>query len=232
VLLIFGQFLTSSWGAAGAEWAWCTAREPAPNGPFGSVYNPSAAPGLYRMRVSPTTNWLEIVDSLPQGTCATLQCWGMTGIHGSSADDLWAVGYTGSTVHITGAQGDSPGITVFDSQTMVALYGVWAASADDVWSVGGNGVIRHYTGQPHSWDIVSDVPTTETLRAVWGSSHSDIWAVGDQATVLHYDGTNWTQVHVAALGLRRPDLFAVWTAAAGHVWIGGNGVVLSIGGKP
>jgi hypothetical protein len=39
-------------------------------------------------------------------------------------------------------------------------------------------------------------------------------------------------VKVAGLGELRPDLYAVWSSAPGHVWIGGQGVVLSLGGKP
>jgi hypothetical protein len=78
---------------------------------------------------------------------------------------------------------------------------------------------------------VADVPATATLRAVWGTSSADVWAVGDDATVLHYDGTSWTRAHVAGLGARHPNLYAVWASAPGHVWIGGDGILLSIGGK-
>jgi hypothetical protein len=67
---------------------------------------------------------------------------------------------------------------------------------------------------------------------VFGSSGSDIWAVGDHGVVLHYDGTRWSRVGIAGLGLRRPDLTAVWVPEPGHVWIGGIGVILSLGGKP
>jgi len=59
-----------------------------------------------------------------------------------------------------------------------------------------------------------------------------VWAVGDGAVVLHYDGTRWSRMKIAGLGPRRPDLYTVWTAAPGHVWIGGHGVFLSLGGKP
>ena len=37
---------------------------------------------------------------------------------------------------------------------------------------------------------------------------------------------------IGGLGSRRTDLTSVWTSGPGHVWIGGEGVVLSLGGKP
>ena len=83
-----------------------------------------------------------------------------------------------------------------------------------------------------TWDVVSGVPTTGNLKAVWGSSSADIWAVGDAGLVLHYDGQTWSRVKVAGQGLRRPNLTTVWVAAPGHVWVGGEGVILSLGGKP
>jgi hypothetical protein len=218
--------ITGAWTAPDAEWLFFTTLEtPPPRGP-GSVN------GIWRLRVSPTTNALEITNAVPPNTCATLPCKQVMSIHGAAADDVWAVGFTGSVVHITDAQSAQPKAVAFDSQTWASLNGVWAASTNDVWAVGGGGVIRHYTGQPTSWDIVANVPATETLNAVWGSSASDVWAVGDGATVLHYDGTSWSRVKVAGLGDRRPDLYSVWTPAPGHVWVGGDGVILSLGGKP
>jgi hypothetical protein len=98
--------------------------------------------------------------------------------------------------------------------------------------VGAEGTVRHYGGTGHTLDIVSGVPTTVALHAVWGASSSDVWAVGDNAVVIHYDGTSWSRVKVAALGSRRPTLYAIWTPAAGRVLAGGDGVVLSLGGTP
>jgi photosystem II stability/assembly factor-like uncharacterized protein len=156
----------------------------------------------------------------------------MTNIHGLSANFLWAVGHTGAALRITSADGDTPTVEPFNTQTWETFYGVWTASESEAWAVGTKGLVRHYTGDPLLWDIVSDVPTSEDLHAIWGSSPSDIWAVGDAATVLHYDGTAWARVKIAGLGELRPRLTAVWAPSPGHVWIGGQGVLLSIGGKP
>lgn len=209
--------VSSVWMDPGAEWAWATTL---------------GGNGIWRFHVVPETNQIELQHGLPTGMCTTLGCTKMTSVHGVSPDELWVVGYSGEIVRITGAQSEVPDYQPFDSQTWAELDAVWVASETEAWAVGGAGVIRHYTGHPYAWDVVTDVPTTETLRGVWGSSENDVWAVGDNATVLHYDGKSWSRVAVAGLGLRHPDLLAVWTPAPGRVWIAGNGVFLSLGGKP
>ncbi|AKV02672.1 hypothetical protein AKJ09_09335 [Labilithrix luteola] len=211
----------SGWAAPGATWLWCTAR----------AWRPGWTTGLWRMRVSPTPTFELGYGASPQA-CATLPCSQMTSVHGATADTVWAVGFGGSAFRITNADGDAPNIEAFNARTWNSLLGVWSASDEEAWAVGAMGTIRHYTGQPVLWDEVSDVPTTEDLNAVWGSSASDIWAVGNAGVVVHYDGKIWSRVKVAGLGKRRPDLTTVWVSSDGHVWIGGQGVVLSLGGKP
>jgi len=215
--------VTSTWTAPGVEWTWGTTLEGASD---------SRQSGLWRARVVSATGAIELDAALPPGTCATLGCRQMTSIHGSSASDLWAVGARGAIFHITDAQGPNPVLEPFDSQTWVQLNGVWVASASEAFAVGGMGTIHHYTAGTKSWEAMPDVPASETLRAVWGTSRSDVWVVGDGACVLHFDGQDWSRVDVLGLGGRRPDLYAVWTPAPGHVWVGGEGVLLSLGGKP
>ena len=211
--------LGSTWSAPGSKWLWCAATP---------IFQGS---GLWRMRRSP-----EAVLAVEAGgaadVCSVEPCGRMNSIHGASANELWAVGEVGSAVRITGADGDSPVIQGFNTQTWNALNGVWAASPTDVWAVGAGGTVRHYTGDAMLWETVAGVPTNEVLRAISGSSSSDIWAVGDAGIVLHYDGKSWSRVKVAGLGPRRPDFTTVWVAAPGHVWVGAQGVILSLGGKP
>jgi hypothetical protein len=185
--------------------------------------------GLVRLRASaPSTFSL----GLGPGSACTPGCNWMNGVHGASAADLWAVGASGTTIRITDAESDAPKATLYDSRTSNSLNAVWAASPSDAWSVGAAGTLRHYVGEPFVWATVPASPTTADLNAVWGSSPSDVWAVGDAGVVLHYDGTSWSRVKVAGLGGRRPKLTAVWVPEPGHVWIGGQGVILSLGGKP
>lgn len=215
---------SSGWAPGDATWFWlATLQSYADNEP--------SASGLWRLRVDPSTHELALFNVAPDGLCIELGCKRMTSIHGVSADDLWAVGPQGATMHITGAQTETPIVRPVDSATVATLHGVWAASATDAWSVGARGTLRHFTGNPVQWDI-ADADVDVSLNAIWGTSSNDVWVVGDDALVLHYDGDVWSRVPVGGLEGARPDLYAVWTAEPGHVWIGGDGVVLSIGGKP
>ncbi|MBN9167298.1 MAG: hypothetical protein BGO98_14070 [Myxococcales bacterium 68-20] len=212
----------SAWAGPGAEWLWCATT---------AVYPGTGTSGLWRLRLPPS-GLPEIGNVVPDGVCTHLPCGQMLSIHGASVNALWAVGMTGATIRITGADGDTPTMKAFDSQTWNALHGVWSVSETEAWSVGARGTIRHYTGDPVRWDVVTNAPTDVDLHAVWGSSPSDVWAVGDEAVVLHYDGATWSRVKIAGLNARRPKLTTVWMPAPGHVWIGGVGVILSLGGKP
>lgn len=227
----WGRELTSTWAPPGSEWTWgATVVLSCRN--FACLRDPNLrTSGLWRLRRS-SSGAFEIASVIPSDVCQATSCEGMTSIHGSSANELWAVGHTGAAIRVTDPDGESPTLRPFNTQTWLSLNAVWAASETDAWAVGAKGVVRHYTGHPVTWDVVSDVPTTADLHAVWGSSPTDVWAVGDAGTVLHYDGKAWSRVKVAGLGARRPKLTAVWLASPGHVWIGGQGVVLSLGGKP
>ncbi|AKV00694.1 hypothetical protein AKJ09_07357 [Labilithrix luteola] len=216
-----GVKVTSAWSASGSHWLWCGTM----------TWNAGTTSGLWRLRIS-AEGKPQVADGIPAAFCVDLPCSQVTSIHGSSANDLWAVGYRGAAVRVTGADGDAPTMKASDTQTWDALYGVWMASESEAWAVGANGTVRHHSGNDLAWEIVSGVPTTEDLRAVWGSSPSDIWAVGNTGVALHYDGTSWSRVKIAGLGSRRPDLTTVWMPEPGHVWIGGHGVILSLGGKP
>ena len=216
---VYDSRLTSAWSASGSPWLWCTTMS----------WSPTT--GLWRMRRLPS-NELELQPGLSPATCSGARCTLMASIHGVSANELWAVGDIGSAVQVLDADGDTPSVKAFNTQTRNTLNGVWVASSSDVWAVGARGTIRHYTGAPILWDVVSDVGTTEDLRAVWGSSSTDVWAVGNGGLVLHYDGKSWSRVRIAGLGKRRPNLTTVWVPAPGHVWVGGEGVILSLGGKP
>lgn len=215
------QFI-SGWAASGGDSLWCATMS----------WEPGMASGLWRLRLAASGDGFELVNGVPADTCASVPCSQLAAIHGTSPNDVWAVGFAGSMVHLTNAESDSPNVIRISTRTWQALHGVWAASETEAWAVGEAGVIRHYTGDPFAEDFISDVSQSFNLNAISGTSSSDIWAVGDAGVVLHYDGKSWSRVSVAGLGSRRPDLTSVWTPGPGHVWIGGQGVVLSLGGKP
>jgi len=187
--------------------------------------------GIWRVRAASPTE-LQVAASMSLQSCTLHRIKEVLGIHGASSDAVWAVGGRGLTLRVGSANDETPTYKLYDSLTTNALRGVWAASDDDVWAVGASGTIRHYTGDPRVWEVIDGVPTNETLNAVWGTSSTDVWAVGNAGVVLHYDGTRWSRVKVAGAGAEAFDLYTVWSSGPGRVWIGGQGVVLSLGGKP
>jgi len=208
--------MVASWAAPGDEFFWAIAKGP-------------SAGGVFRLRVGATT--LEGSSLLTATDCFnSTWCKSMNGVHGASADTLWIVGESGAAVRVTDATTATPAVTEFDSLTWNALHGVWAASANEAWAVGSLGSIRHYTGGTR-WNVVPNVPTAVDLNAVYGTAPNDVWAVGDGAVVLHYDGTSWSRVKIAGLGTARPNLTAAWSAGPGNIWIGGEGVLLTLGGN-
>lgn len=182
--------------------------------------------------------------TLPDGGTAWLSRPGtqtVTGIWGSSADDVWMTAdnsvyvpyQRGMILHGTpGDAGADASViedrltwTAVDSQSSLTLESVWGSAKNDVWAVGGLGTIRHLTPADARWQKVVS-PTTQTLRSVWGSGPNDIWAVGDEGTIVHYDGATFkTSTAQLPLG-RKPKLRGVWGSSANDVWIVGDGVAL------
>ncbi|AKU95640.1 hypothetical protein AKJ09_02304 [Labilithrix luteola] len=187
--------------------------------------------GLWRMRWSVENNRFQVVGTTLR-KCTYVPCREVSGLHGASADEIWAVGPRGAAFRVTNAESDAPTLTTFNTLTRDALDGVWAAASDDVWAVGALGTVRRYRGDARFWEVYDAVPTKQHLHAVAGSSPNDIWIAGDEGTVFHFDGATWTRVKVAGLGARRPRLDHIWVPSPGKVWIAGQGVLVSLGGKP
>jgi len=105
------------------------------------------------------------------------------GVDGATADDVWAVGYSGfSGVGALTMHWDGTSWTVVPTPTDGVFYAVKAFSATDVWAVGALG------NQPLSarWDGTQwrVIPTPPVNIPGWLSAISDfdgsIWAVGSQ----------------------------------------------------
>jgi hypothetical protein len=152
--------------------------------------------------------------------------------HGSSSNDVWAVGEKGRITHWNGSA-----FSEFTSGTTATLYGVWAAAANDVWAVGGtpgagtsqpNDVLLHYEGS--SWQP-SPLPQTlgRTFFKVWGTASDNLYVVGEYGTIWHRTGTTW------ALEANKPplatgNLTTVSGCSATEVYaVGGQDVLVSDG---
>jgi hypothetical protein len=103
----------------------------------------------------------------------------LTGIWGSSADDIYAVGVDGTVVYYDGADWNPE-----DIGTTADLAGVWSSSKNDVFVVGfgGNGTVFHYDGSDWTPVYFADA----LLNSVWGNSAEDVFVVGSGGLIVHY----------------------------------------------
>ena len=106
----------------------------------------------------------ELLDSVP--TTNTLN-----GVWGSSPNNVFAVGYSGTILHFDGAVWSE-----MSSGTSNTLKDIWGSSEDDVYAVGANGTILHYDGS--NWAPMTS-GTYYHFEGVWGSSANDVFAVAD-----------------------------------------------------
>ena len=205
------RYVTAAWGRTGSSSMWLATNTE-----------------VWRIDADGTT--LTPKAGVPTSVCSSLPCKWLRGLDGASPNVVWGVGESGAAIRITNASSESPTVEVMNPLTWSTLNGVWAVSDTEAWAVGARGLVIHNVGASFGWQVM-EVPTHEHLYAVAGSSSSDVWAVGDKGVVLHYDGTTWSRVKVAGMGRRRPELLSVWVPEPGKVWIGGQGVLLSLGGK-
>ncbi|MDF2696549.1 MAG: hypothetical protein K0S65_4932 [Labilithrix sp.] len=205
------SYVTAAWGRTGEGAMWVATNTE-----------------VWRINADGTT--LTPTTGVPTPVCSSLPCKWLRSLDGASPNVVWGVGETGAAIRITSASSASPSVEVMNPLTWSTLSGVWAVSDTEAWAVGARGLVIHNVGATFGWQVM-EVPTHEHLYAVAGSSSSDVWAVGDRGVVLHYDGTTWSRVKVAGMERRRPELLSVWVPEPGRVWIGGQGVLLSLGGK-
>jgi hypothetical protein len=162
----------------------------------------------------------------------------LTGVAGSSASDVWAVGkeyfnkasygaliehYNGSAWSLVSAPAPS---------YLGYLSGVTSLSPSNAWAVGGlyndgpeGPLVEHYNGTAWSITPTASVPGG-ILTAVTAVSASDIWAIGSAANagtgiVMNYNGTSWTQTSVPAPSGTDWDLTGISADSASDVWATG-----------
>jgi hypothetical protein len=183
---------------------------------------------------------LTTVASPNDGTSATDNT--LTGVSGTQATGLWAVGYRMSStglkplllrydttkpsptwVSVSGAGGvPSPG------KVETVLTGVNVLSASNVWAVGyftdGSAerpLALHWNGS--KWSN-SSIPGAGALRKVTAITPSNVWAAGtyynasaqlNQTLVVHFDGTAWTTAVSADAPTARDEIIGLAASPAG-----------------
>jgi hypothetical protein len=173
-----------------------------------------------------------IVPSPNAGTVPKL-----TSVVAISANDVWAVGWTGSnsgpvtlTEHWNGSTWSvvpSPN----PSPESNRLLGVTALAAGNVWAVGdfiaprGNGQVLILKWNGASWEQVPGDNTGPSglgfsLNAVSAISGTDIWSVGSNSHTLaeHWNGTEWSIASSPNTGIGDNILNGVSASASSDVW--------------
>ena len=144
-------------------------------------------------------------------------------VAGPRADDLTAVGSSGSIAHWNGLSWTR--VSVGSTEIMLA---VWAASPSEVWISGsgsGNG------GHLIRWDGKTfgqfEAPARTVYQALWGSSANAVWAVGYEGGIARWDGTHWS----AEPKVTTANLYAIAGSGPTQVWASADkGVLLRYDG--
>jgi predicted outer membrane repeat protein len=166
------------------------------------------------------SGWRAASPSLPDGWGLFSPLYGVWGIWGSSANDVYVVGSAidaaGNQVPLlyhndgSGWREASPSLPAEWSSAY--LRSVWGSSAEDIYAVGwaydvaANQVPLLYHNDGTGWTAaVLSLPdgwSNGDLSSVWGSGASDVYAVGssdDGPLLYHNDGTGWTNIEAPAI---------------------------------
>jgi hypothetical protein len=133
----------------------------------------------------------------------------VSGLHGTSASDLWAIGADlsgiGQIAHYDGTTWTSTSTGSTD-----LLIDVWATSATDAWIVTSPGRPLHWNGT--QWSSVAAAPAA-TYRDVWAASSTAVY-FATTTGVTWFDGTNWQP-----LGALADSIVAIDGSGANDIWI-------------
>jgi hypothetical protein len=162
-----------------------------------------------------------------QSTPTTEHLWG---VWGASANDLWAVGGTGSydgvatILHYDGTAWTNVALPMIQRANVHAFYKVWGSAANDVYVVGQRGIVLHWDGT--TWSELF-VGASDDLISVWGTSTNNVVAVGGRGNgiISVWNGSQWRTQSLAPL----PGLNGVWlrSPTVAHA-AGANGVLVRI----
>jgi hypothetical protein len=183
------------------------------------------------------TSWSVVSSPSPSATNNDL-----TAVAGTSASDVWAVGWTldGSVLieHYNGSSWSVVSNPAVPSGSI--LYGVTAITPTNAWAVGYQPgaigalltLVLHWDGT--AWTVVpspnedTQYSSSNILTGVAAISANDIWAVGmyenestdyhqHRTLTLHWDGTSWSIVTSPTPG-QSGELTGVAALSTGQIW--------------
>jgi len=141
----------------------------------------------------------------------------MNDVWGFAANDVWAVGNSGSAYRFDGATWNS-----VPTGTSLAIRSVWGTSPTDLWCVGEAGLVLHYNGLEF---VRFQLGTTRTLVKVWGTAADRVYIVGSRGQAFVWDGTSWATLPLGDAS-KDIDLLAIGGTEDDLVVTGRNELVL------
>lgn len=150
---------------------------------------------------------------------------GLTSIHGTATNNVWAVGGNPGT-GTEAIRWDGASWTVMETglPANIQLARVWVESATSAWAVAASSSglddLFHFDGT--DWDTL-DTATGLLFTGLWGLSGSNIWITTTTGQVVHYSGT--TDFLVQETGVSSV-LVQPWAPDSSHVWaVGDSGII-------
>jgi len=173
-------------------------------------------------------------------------------VSGSSASDVWGIGYTASPsglystlgIHWNGTSWtttatQNPGIQdILRGVADVSPTDAWAVGVEFLPSGGNQGLIEQWNGT--AWNVVT-APTQAGefiyLNSVTAIAANDVWAAGgeynssgtvESPVTMHYDGKKWSLVPVPGTGSYGTTLVEVVGTSSKDAWAIGDSWVSSV----
>jgi hypothetical protein len=138
---------------------------------------------------------------------------GWTDIHGTSEDDVFAVGYDGRIFHFDGSDW-----TAMDSNTEDSLNSVWAIAPDDVYATGYGSGMLHYDGV--EWTTLLSGSSGLGFRHVLGFDSENILAPSYDDNLYFSDGVSW-KPEPSGLPVSSPEIVRVHGTAPDNLYMVG-----------
>ena len=135
--------------------------------------------------------------------------WDLNGIHGLSANEIYAVG---DPDPVLGGPGEfwrwnGSTWTAMSNSVNGQLWRVFAVSSTEIWAMGFQNTLIKHSGTSANFVSLSSIGATATteFRHMWGTGNGNLFLVGSNGFAAHYNGT-WSRM---TQGATTSTLYAV-----------------------
>lgn len=184
---------------------------------WGSAANNVYAVGVTNTTVSPSVPTFLHYDGSSWSFVVTGYDIHLWAIHGTSANNIWAVGDAGHVFHFDG----NSWVHSSTGGNFGALFSVWSFSSMDTWVSGNYGQVYQYNGSAWVNKPVPQVTSSQYFYGIWGTDDSNMYAIGGNDQVLmKYNGSAWS------VGLYPDTRYAIAGTSTSNIYVVGGGDIL------